>query len=66
MSKIQKYVGAAFYMAGLFTVFFGTAISGSFDGANESIVAGAALVLVGYCIQGFKWDPNGNDSVSRR
>jgi len=58
MSKVQQYVGAAFYLAGLFTVFFGTAISGSFENGADSIVAGAALVLVGYCIQGFKWNPS--------
>ena len=58
LEKIQHYVGSLFYVVGLTTVVVTVAIEGSFTGdASNDIVAGAALVLVGYCVQGFRWSP---------
>lgn len=59
MTKLQHYVGSLFYLAGLLMVFFGTELGGDFAQLPTCIVTGAALVLVGYCIQGFHWPPSG-------
>ena len=53
MHQLQKFIGAAFIIAGLTTIYVTGQLSDSLGGAVGPTVAGAVLVLVGYCIQGW-------------
>jgi len=53
MKRLQHFIGAAMIVAGLTTIYLAGQLADPLGGAAGLAAAGAVVVIVGYCIQGW-------------